>query len=233
MALMRPEHDAVTTAGSPARFDLVVFDWDGTLIDSTAAITEAIRLAAADLGLPVPTPEQASFVIGLGLHDALRRVVPSLPHERLPAFVERYRVHYFARDGDLIPFAGITELLDTLAARGTPLAIATGKSRAGLDRALRHIGWQSRFLTTRCADEGAPKPDPWMLLDICSETGVPPARTLMIGDTSHDIEMAERAGAAAVALCQGAHSRDILEAARPLACLRGVPELVAWLDANR
>lgn len=233
MAQSRPEDDGATTAAAADRFDLIVFDWDGTLIDSTAAITEAIRLAAADLGLPVPTPEQASFVIGLGLHDALHRVVPSLPHERLPAFVERYRVHYFARDGDLIPFGGIPELLDSLGARGTPLAIATGKSRVGLNRALEHVGWRHRFLATRCADEGAPKPDPWMLLDICEETGVSPARTLMIGDTTHDIEMAMRAGAAAVAVCQGAHPRDALEAAQPLACLAGIAELSSWLESNR
>lgn len=192
---------------------LVVFDWDGTLVDSTRAIAESIQGAARDLGLPVPSDAAASHVIGLGLKDALRISVPDLPADLLPAFVERYRVHYFERDTALKPFAGIQTLLDTLQNAGVPLAVATGKGRLGLNRALATAGWQGCFVTTRCADEGKPKPDPDMLFEVCRQVGVPPARTVMVGDTSHDIHMAHSAGAWSIGVTYGAHPRDELERA--------------------
>lgn len=197
--------------------DLVVFDFDGTLFDSTHAIALAIRAAAVDLGLPEPTHERASHVIGLGLADALRHAVPTLAPEQVPAYVERYRYHWFRRQGALVPFEGIEPLLDELAGWDVPLAIATGKSRIGLNRALEQIAWSRRFVTTRCADEGEPKPHPWMLIDIGAETGIPPARMVMVGDTTHDLEMAHSAGAPAVAVTYGAHSADQLRAAEPAA----------------
>lgn len=214
------------------RFDLVVFDWDGTLIDSTGAITEAMRASAADLGLPVPTRERASHVIGLGLLDAIRYAVPTLEHGRLPAFVDRYRHHYLKEDATLRPFDGIPELLAELAALGAPLAVATGKSRVGLERALSQTAWGGHFATTRCADEGLPKPDPWMLLDICEELGVEPSRTVMIGDTTHDLRMAASAGAPAVAVTYGAHPHDELHALAPAAVLASVAQLREWLLAR-
>ena len=207
------------------RYRLVVFDWDGTLIDSTAAIVRSIREAAADLGLPVPSREQASHVIGLGLFEAIHAAVPAIEREQMPAFVERYRKHYFSVDGQLVPFEGILPLLAELDDRGAWLAIATGKSRAGLDRALEQMRWAGRFLPTRCADEGAPKPDPWMLRDICDELGVDAGETLMVGDTVYDLGMARAAGAGAIAVTYGAHPRDELESRAPLAVVDTVAEL--------
>lgn len=211
------------------RFELVVFDWDGTLIDSTGAITEAIRSSAADLGLPVPSRERASHVIGLGLLDAIRYAVPELPRARVPDFVERYRHHYLKEDASLRPFEGIPELLAELSTLGATLAVATGKSRAGLNRALAQTEWASHFVTTRCADEGAPKPDPWMLRDICKEVGIEPARAVMIGDTTHDLRMAAAAGASAIAVAYGAHPLDDLRALAPAGCVESVWELRGWL----
>jgi phosphoglycolate phosphatase len=189
------------------KFSLVVFDWDGTLMDTTGAIVHAIRQSAADLGLPVPSRERASHVIGLGMLDALSFAVPDLPRERIPEYLERYRAHYLARDATLSPFEGIVDLLERLAASETWVAVATGKSRAGLDRALRQTGWSRYFVTTRTADEGAPKPDPWMLRDICEELGVDAAEAVMIGDTTHDLDMATAAGTAAIGVTYGAHPR--------------------------
>lgn len=207
------------------RFRLVVFDWDGTLIDSTAAIVHAIRAAAADLGLPVPSRQQAAHVIGLGLFDAIRRAVPVIDRAQVPAYVERYRHHYLRRDADLEPFDGVPGLLADLADSGAWLAVATGKSRAGLNRALDQMGWTGKFLTTRCADEGLPKPDPWMLRDICDELGLGASETLMVGDTTHDLGMARAAGAAAIAVTYGAHPREALAGEPALAVVDSVVEL--------
>ena len=212
-----------------AEIALVVFDWDGTLMDSTAAIVEAIQAAAADREVPVPTRAQAAHVIGLGLHEALARAVPALPAERLPAFVERYRLHYLRRDPALAPFAGVERLLSALAAAGVPMAIATGKSRVGLDRALAQTGWSQRFVASRCADEGRPKPDPWMLNDLCAALEASPQRTVMIGDTTHDLDMAAAAGARAVAVTWGAHPAAELAQRSPDAALDTVEALQAWL----
>lgn len=208
---------------------LIVFDWDGTLVDSTGAIAHAIRQAAADLALPVPSLREASHVIGLGLRDALGSAVPTLTPERYPAFVERYRHHYLSRDADLTPFDGIVDLLDALAAAGVDIAVATGKSRVGLNRALDQMGWRGRFAATRCADEGEPKPHPWMLLDLGDELGVSPQSMLMVGDTTHDLGMARAAGAHAIGVSYGAHPRDQLLTEPALAIVDDVAGLKAAL----
>ena len=210
---------------SASRFRLVVFDWDGTLIDSTAAIVDALRAAAADLGLPVPSRERAAHVIGVGLFEAIRIAVPTIEREQLPDFVVRYRHHYFALDQRLEPFAGVPQLLGELVDAGAWLAVATGKSRAGLDRALKQTDWARHFVTTRCADEGAPKPDPWMLRDICEEVGVDPVEVLMVGDTTHDLGMARAAGTGAIAVTYGAHPRGELETEPSLAMVDSIVEL--------
>jgi phosphoglycolate phosphatase len=214
-------------------FDLVVFDWDGTLSDSTAAIARAIQDAAADLGLPVPDDATASHVIGLGLHEALARAVPTLAPERVPEFSARYRVHYFAREAELVLFPGARELIAELRAAGALLAIATGKSQRGLQRALQASGLAGEFVASRCADQTHPKPHPAMLLELTEELMVQPARTLMIGDTTHDLQMAEAAKTAAVGLTQGAHPHDQLAACRPLALFDSLPELHRWLMPRR
>jgi len=215
------------------RFDLVVFDWDGTLSDSTAAIARAIQDAAADLGLPVPDDATASHVIGLGLHEALARAVPTLAPERIPEYSARYGVHFFAREADLVLFPGARELIAELRAAGVLLAIATGKSQRGLQRALASAGLAGDFAATRCADQTHPKPHPAMLLELTEELMVAPARTLMVGDTTHDLQMAKAANAAAVGLTQGAHPHEQLAACRPLALFDSLNQLHEWLLPKR
>ena len=216
----------------PRRFRLLVFDWDGTLADSTAIIADCIQRACCDLGLPVPAETAARFVIGLGLADALRQVAPTLAPADYPRLSERYREHYLARDPDIPLFAGAREMLDELEARGHLLAVATGKSRAGLARALAQQRLETRFFASRCADEGLPKPHPDMLLALMERCDVGPSETLMIGDTSHDLELARNAGASAVAVTYGAHGADGLAALAPLAMVSSIAQLRAWLRAN-
>ena len=192
----------------PRQFDLVVFDWDGTLYDSTALIVGAIQAACADLGVPVPDNTQAAYVIGLGLHDALAHVAPTLPPERVPELGLRYRHHYFARQHELSLFEGTLDLLADLKARNHWLAVATGKSRQGLNEALTHVALRGVFDGTRTADETTSKPHPQMLLELMAEFGVAPERTLMIGDTTHDLQLALNAGAHSVAVSYGAHEPD-------------------------
>jgi len=211
------------------RYGLIVFDWDGTLIDSAGAIAACIQNAARDLGLAVPDQERARHVIGLGLQASLQLAVPDLPGHRTGEFVDAYRRHFLAMEDDMRVFPGILPLLDALRARGHVLAVATGKSRRGLDRALAASGLQAHFSATRCADETTPKPDPAMLHELMRELGASPAEALMIGDTSHDLEMASAAGVDAVAVCYGAHAEASLRAMRPRACVGSVPDLDEWL----
>jgi phosphoglycolate phosphatase len=219
-------------AGSSRRFRLLVFDWDGTIADSTALIVNSLKAACADLGLPVPTDTDAHHVIGLGLADAARHVAPSLPRERYAELSAAYRARYLAQDDEIVLFDGVREMLEELELAGHLLAIATGKSRAGLTRALEQQGIAHRFTATRCADEGFPKPHPDMLLALMNRTGVNAGETLMIGDTTHDLELAQNAGAAALALTHGAHTSDALARFAPLATLSSIAELRAWLNAN-
>lgn len=201
-------------------------------MDSTAAIVRAIQAASRDLGLPEPTDRQARHVIGLGLVDALGTAVPELPQARYPEMVERYRHHYLSRDHELVLFAGIEELIGELAANEHLLAVATGKSRHGLDRAFVHSGLGAFFKSSRCADECFSKPHPQMLEELMDELGVAPERTLMIGDTSHDLLMAKSAGVDALGVTYGAHLHDHLLEYHPLACLHTVEELATWLKTH-
>jgi phosphoglycolate phosphatase len=213
-------------------FDLVVFDWDGTLADSTSIIASALQEACRDIGEPVPDNVSARYVIGLGLADALAHVAPGLPVERHPELSARYRHHYLARDPEIPLFEGARELLDELAQAGYLLAVATGKTRVGLDRALDANALHDRFNATRCADEGRPKPHPDMLLHLIAHLGGVPERTLMVGDTTHDVELARMAGASALAVAYGAHASEGLMSAGPLAIVHSVQELREWLRAN-
>ena len=211
------------------RFDLIVFDWDGTLMDSAGAIVDAIGAACCDLGVAAPPVTRARHVIGLGLHDALRHAVPTLAESDYPRMVERYRHHYLSRDGELTLFAGMFELITALAAEGRWLAVATGKSRVGLNRVLESTGLGAFFHSTRCADECFSKPHPAMLEEIMDELGVARERTLMVGDTTHDLDMARNAGVAALAVSFGAHPREALEAAKPLAIIDAPDAVADWL----
>lgn len=214
------------------RFELIVFDWDGTLMDSAGLIVGSIQAAANDLGLAPPSDERARHIIGLGLVDALRHALPDLPPERYGALAERYRQHYLSQDEQLSLFAGAAELVADLARRGHALAVATGKSRRGLDRAMAVSGLAGHFQATRCADECHSKPHPQMLEELMAEFGVAPAETLMIGDTTHDLLMARNARVAAVAVGYGAHPATVLEAEAPLYLAPSVEELTSWLRAN-
>lgn len=214
------------------QFDLLVFDWDGTLLDSTGAIVDAVQAACRDLGQPEPSDEHARQVIGLGLADALRHSVPGLSEDQFPQMVERYKYHYLARDHELRLFDGIRELLAQLHESGFLLAVATGKSRKGLDRSLAHSGLGVYFSASRCADECFSKPHPQMLDELMVEFAVSPERTLMIGDTTHDLQMAINAGVAGLAVDYGAHSAQALDALNPLARLHTIGELARWLGTN-
>lgn len=213
----------------PRRFDLVVFDWDGTLFDSTALIVRCIQAACRDIGVPVPSEQQAAYVIGLGLHDALQHAVPGLPRERYPELGQRYRHHYFARQDALVLFPGTLDMLHALKARNHWLAVATGKSRRGLDEALKTVQLKGLFDGTRTADETAGKPDPLMLQQLMREFGTEPGRTLMIGDTTHDLQMALNAGTASVGVSFGAHDHAMFADFAPLQVAHSTAELARWL----
>jgi len=212
------------------RFELLVFDWDGTLMDSTAVIVASLQAACADLGLAVPSEERARHIIGLGLNDAMAHVLPQVEPAEYPHVVERYRHHFRLRDPDTPLFPGAEQALRALGAAGHLLAVATGKSRRGLDRALDKTGLRAVFHATRCGDESSAKPHPGMLHDLIGMLGAEPARTLMVGDTTHDLEMARSAGVASVAVAYGAHPRSELETLNPLACMGDPQELWRWLE---
>ena len=212
-----------------ASYDLVVFDWDGTLMNSTAMIAACIQQSCRDLGLAEPTVEAAKYVIGLGLADTIAHIAPGLDTRGQAELTARYRAHYLAREDEAPLYEGVTPLLEELRARGRLLAVATGKARRGLDRVLDKTGLRGHFDATRCADEGFAKPHPDMLLHLLDVTGVEASRALMVGDTTHDLELAANAGVDAVAVSYGAHSDQLLRghASRHLAS--SVPELRLWL----
>ena len=211
------------------RFDLLVFDWDGTLMDSAAAIVASIQESCRDLGLPVPERERAAHVIGLGLKDALSYAVPELPVQDYGKLAERYRHHYLARDPDIELFPGMREMLVALKEKDYLLAVATGKSRVGLNRVLEATQLKTYFDSSRCADETHSKPHPAMLQELMQELLIEPEATLMIGDTAHDLQMAANAGVAALAVCYGAHPKDSLTGFGPIACIDTPQELASWL----
>jgi phosphoglycolate phosphatase len=211
------------------RFDLIVFDWDGTLFDSTALIVRCIQSACRDLGAEVPSDAQAAWVIGLGLEDALRSAVPGLGRERYPELGLRYRHHYFASQHELSLFEGTLPMLHALKGRGHRLGIATGKSRRGLDAALATAELTGVFDATRTADETASKPDPRMLRELMDEMRVAPGRTLMIGDTTHDLQLGLNAGAAVLAVSYGAHQPEAFLEFEPLHVAHSTAELQGWL----
>ena len=218
---------------TPTRqFDLIVFDWDGTLYDSTALITRCIQAACADVGVPVPSDRDASYVIGLGLSEALQHAAPALPRERYAELGRRYRHHYLARHHELAFFEGTLAMLQALRARGHLLGVATGKSRAGLDAALDTSALVGLFDATRTADETASKPDPRMLRELMRELGVAPARTLMVGDTTHDLQLAANAGTASIGVSYGAHDHGAFGAFETRHIAHSVADLGDWLSRH-
>jgi phosphoglycolate phosphatase len=213
----------------PRQFDLIAFDWDGTLFDSTALIARCIQAACADVGVTVPSLKDASYVIGMGLSEALQHAAPDLPRERYREMGERYRHHYFAKQHEVLLFDGTLDMLQSLKARHHVLAVATGKSRRGLDEALNGVQLKGMFDSTRTADETASKPDPMMLLELMAEFGVAPPRTLMVGDTTHDLQLAVNAGAASIGVSYGAHDHAAFNAFPTLHVAHSVADLNEWL----
>ncbi|MCY7320043.1 MAG: HAD-IA family hydrolase [Ramlibacter sp.] len=213
----------------PRRFDLIAFDWDGTLFDSTQIIVRCIQRAVADVGGVVPSDQAASYVIGMGLMQALAHAAPDVPESKYPELGTRYRHHYQSHQNDLALFDGVLPMLDDLKARQHWLAVATGKSRRGLDEVLQTVQLRRLFDGSRTADETAGKPDPRMLRELMAQMGVSRERTLMVGDTTHDLQMAVNAGCASVAVSYGAHQPDAFDALEPLFVAHSVAQLRAWL----
>jgi phosphoglycolate phosphatase len=214
------------------RFDLIAFDWDGTLFDSTAIITRSIQEAVRDVGGTVPSDTAAAYVIGMALMPALAHAAPDVPASKHAELGACYRHHYVQHQHDITLFAGVLPMLTELKARQHTLAVATGKSRRGLDEALQSVELVGMFDGSRTADETQGKPHPRMLHELMREFGVAPERTLMIGDTTHDLQLALNAGCASVAVSYGAHAVDGFAALSPLVIAHSVAELHDWLLAN-
>jgi phosphoglycolate phosphatase len=214
------------------QFDLIVFDWDGTLMNSTATIVKCIQHAAKDVGLTPPSDSAAAHVIGLGLAEAMQHVMPGIEPAQYQRMVERYRYHFLTQDHELVLFAGVREMLAELKQAGYFLAVATGMGRVGLNRALNAAGLLSVFDATRCADETFSKPHPAMLQELTRELGQDMRRTVMIGDTTHDLQMAINAGAAGIAVEYGAHPVTQLETCRSVFSARNVALLRDWLSEH-
>ena len=211
-------------------YDAVIFDWDGTLMDSTNVIVTSIQLACADLGLPVPDRQRASWVIGLSIESALYHVAPDLHADDLSHFVDRYKHHFFKSDLQMPLFEGVTAMLDDLREQRVKLGVATGKGRHGLDRVLATSRLEGYFDMTRCADESHGKPHPGMLHDIMGQLGLEPENVLMVGDTTHDVQMAHNAGVDSIAVSYGAHDIATLESANPTVLVHSVSEMHDWLS---
>jgi len=213
-------------------FDLIAFDWDGTLFDSTKIIVRCIQAAVRDVGGAAPTDEAAAYVIGLGLMQALAHAAPDVPPEKYPELGARYRHHYALHADDLSLFDGVLPLLDALKARGHLLAVATGKSRRGLDDALQSVELKGVFDGSRTADETAGKPDPRMLHELMAQFDVPRERVLMVGDTTHDLQMALNAACPSVGVSYGAHEPETFVALNPRYVAHSVQGLHDWLLPN-
>ncbi|BEP92838.1 HAD-IA family hydrolase [Acidovorax sp. A79] len=218
-----------STTSRPRRFDLIAFDWDGTLFDSTAIIVRCIQAAVRDVGGTVPTDKEAAYVIGMGLMQALAHAAPDVPPEKYTDLGNRYRFHYIQHQEDLSLFDGVLPLLADLRDRGHLLAVATGKSRRGLDDALHSVDLRGVFDGSRTADQTAGKPHPLMLQELMAEFDVLPERLLMVGDTTHDLQMAVNAGCASVGVSYGAHEPEVFHALNPLHVAHSVRDLHDWL----
>lgn len=225
----------MTLRTAPARsrqFDLIAFDWDGTLFDSTALITRCIQKAVTDVGGKTPSDKDAAYVIGLGLMQALAHAAPDVPQERYPELGARYKYHYMVHQNDITLFQGVLPMLAELKERQHWLAVATGKTRMGLNEALQAVELLGLFHSSRTADETAGKPHPLMLQELMREFGLEPQRVLMVGDTTHDLQMAVNAGCASVGVSYGAHEPEAFHELKPRFVAHSVPELHRWLVDN-
>lgn len=205
---------------------LVIFDWDGTLMDSTGRIVACMQRAATDLGLDVLADRQIRQIIGLGLPEAIASLYPQLDHRGVEAMRARYAWHFVeAEQAPNSLFSGVEEMIGELLGRNAKLAVATGKSRKGLERVWGAGGYGRWFHASRCADETRSKPEPDMVHELLQELDVAPEAAVVVGDTSHDLLMASNAGVAAIGVTWGAHEADQLQACNPLALVGGIGDL--------
>ncbi len=210
---------------------LIVFDWDGTLMDSEARIVACLQAAIRETGLEPRSEDQLRNIIGLGLREALMTLYPDGSEAEWDALVHHYRHHFLERDDTpSMLFEGAEELIRNLYGQGHFLAIATGKGRQGLDKVLEETGLKDCFHATRCADESFSKPHPGMLLDILDRLGVEADDALMVGDTEYDLLMARNAGVPALGVTYGVHDRDRLLRCQPLDLVDSLPAVGTWLD---
>lgn len=213
------------------KYDLVVFDWDGTLMDSEARIVACMQAAMRETGLPLLDAGAIRHIIGLGLYEAVSALYPQAVDDDLQRLMKAYRHHYLVVDNSpMTLFEGVAEVVRTLRERDIMLAVATGKSRAGLARALDESGIESYFYATRCAEETCSKPDPMMLNEIMLDLDVAPSRTLMVGDSIYDLQMAANAKVDALAVSYGVHHCDQLREHKPLGCIDTLPQLLEWVS---
>ncbi|WP_456375627.1 HAD-IA family hydrolase [Thiolapillus sp.] len=214
-------------------YELIVFDWDGTLMDSEATIVQCLQKAAEDLGYPIPEVARAKDVIGLGLHQAVARLFPGADEKQVDALADRYRRHFLSEERPPSPlFPGAEALLRELASNDYLLAVATGKSRRGLDRELEHSGLGRFFHYTRCADETFSKPHPQMLLDVMDYLGTDSGKTLVVGDTEYDMQMAANADSDAIGVSHGVHHPQRLQQQGALAVFDELEQIAPWLQAR-
>jgi phosphoglycolate phosphatase len=212
------------------RYELLVFDWDGTLMDSVAKIVACTQAAARDLGLNVPEYDEAKQIIGLGLHEAMARLFNITAEDQVQTVAAQYRHHFLGDEPTPeVMFDGAEQLLRELESQGYLMAVATGKSRRGLDHVLDKTGLHDLFHITRCADETFSKPHPQMLFDIMDFVGVDANQALMIGDTEYDMQMAGNAGADALGVTYGVHGRQYLLENGALDCIDEISHLRGWL----
>ena len=216
------------------RYQLLIFDWDGTLADSAAQIVSAMQAAISGLKLPPRTDESIRELIGLGLNEALQRLYPEIELEGLKKLLQGYRAQWLSEGAGEAPlFKGALESVQILQAQGHRIAIATGKSRRGLRRSLEHHAELNRLVSSsRCADETASKPNPLMLTELLEHEELKPAEALMIGDTEYDMEMARSIGMPALGVTCGVHQPARLLTAGAVALIEHVGSLPAWLQSR-
>jgi phosphoglycolate phosphatase len=219
---------------SSKKFTLVVFDWDGTLIDSEAQIVSAMQAAVNDVGLQTRTDDEIRNIIGLGLAEAISTLFPESCNEKYSQLVDRYRYHFLSEsaEGSQL-FPDVKSILEELTEMGYFLAVATGKGRRGLNKSLAETGLEAFFHSTRCADETLSKPNPQMLMEIMDELGVYPHETLMVGDTEYDLQMARNANTKSIAVSYGVHDKERLLACEPLGCLDDLKDIMHWLQVDK
>jgi len=211
-------------------YQLIIFDWDGTLMDSAQKIANCIRASARDVGIAEPDSERAKSIIGLGLQEAMRVLFPDISDRQIDQLIEAYRYHFVTGDNtEQTLFDGVPEGLQKLNDAGVLLAVATGKSRVGLDRVFESVELRTQFVTSRCADETRSKPHPQMLHEILEYTAVDPRKSIMVGDTTFDMDMAANAGMAGLGAGYGVHSEEMLMASKAIKVHATFNNVIAWL----